>query len=176
MQNGRQRLCRPLQFSFQISAELSVSAAAETTAVESARAPAEPTAREASAGRAAANKSATPTKSGSSVEATSIEAATIEARTAVESTSPISMEPRAGADKDSADEPVRTVVAIRCAGIRGIPVVAIRACWGVTVAAANSNGKPNLRLRRNCRRKHANRQQNKVFEITHCPCPREIPG
>jgi hypothetical protein len=68
------------------------------------------------------------------------------------------MEPRAGADEDSADEPIRAVVAVRCAGIRVIPVVAISAYRGVTVTAANSNGNPDLRLRRNRRRKHANRQ------------------
>jgi len=73
-------------------------------------------------------------------------------------TSIVALIPRAGTDEDSADEPVRTVVAVGGAGIRGIPVVAIRAYGGVTVAAANSNGNPNLRLRWGRCRKYANSQ------------------
>ena len=67
--------------------------------------------------------------------------------------------PRAGADEDSAVEPVRTIVAVGGAGIRGIPVIAIRADRrNIAITSANSNGNPNLRLRRSRRRKHANRQ------------------
>src|SRR6266446_838599 len=67
--------------------------------------------------------------------------------------------PRAGADEDSAVEPVRTIVAVGGAGIRGIPVIAIRADRrNIAITSANSNSNPNLRLRRSRRRKHANRQ------------------
>jgi hypothetical protein len=123
----------------------------ETTSVESAH-----VAAETAASDRATNEPATPNKSGSfvesasvesaSVEAASVEAATIEARPAVETRSPISMEPRAGTYKDPANEPVRAIVAVGCAGIRGESVVAIRAYRSVTIAAANSNGHPNLRL------------------------------
>jgi len=68
--------------------------------------------------------------------ATSCEAATSES-TAVKATTSESApkttsaeataEPRAGADEETTGEPARTVVSIRCAGIRVIPVVSIGA-------------------------------------------------
>jgi len=149
-------ICRPLQFSFQISAELSVSAA-ETTAVESTRPPAETAAIEPAspAVTVAPAYEATPIIAGPAivVRLSIIIGPPIEAGTSI-----VAVIPRAGADENSVDEPVRPIVAIRCASIGVIPVVAISAYRGVTVTAANSNGNPNLRLRRSRRRKHANRQ------------------
>jgi hypothetical protein len=46
----------------------------------------------------------------------------IEARTAMET-----MEPRPGANKDPAGEPLGSIEAVRCAGVRIIVVVAVRA-------------------------------------------------
>ena len=54
--------------------------------------------------------------------ATVVAASTIEARTAMET-----MEPRPGANKDSAGKPLGPIVAIGCAGVRVIVIVAVRA-------------------------------------------------
>src|SRR6266850_5797646 len=57
--------------------------------------------------------------------------------------------PRADADKDAADKVVRTVKTIRCAFVRVVVVVSIRAngsCADVAVPPANTNVKGNLRL------------------------------
>ena len=51
------------------------------------------------------------------ISATTVEAATIVA----------AVEPRAGADEDAADEVVRSVVAVRCAGVRIVAVVTVGA-------------------------------------------------
>jgi hypothetical protein len=63
--------------------------------------------------------------------ATSCEAATSESTTvepAPKTTSAeAAAEPRAGTDEETTGEPARTVVSIRCAGIRVIPVVSIGA-------------------------------------------------
>src|SRR5580698_7725426 len=65
-------------------------------------------------------------------------AAPVEARVTVEA--PVI--PRPGADKQAAIEPVRTVVAVRCAGIRVIVVIAPRAIrrTGICVIRANHRG------------------------------------
>lgn len=77
--------------------------------------------------------------------------ASIEARTPIESgVAPISrmsveaVEPRSGADEDAADKPLRPVVAIRCACIRRVGIVAVgahrRRADRTNVSRANSDG------------------------------------
>jgi hypothetical protein len=66
------------------------------------------------------------TSESTAVKATTSEAATVEPApktTSAEATA----EPRAGTDEETTGEPARTVVSIRCAGIRVIPVVSIGA-------------------------------------------------
>jgi len=88
--------------------------------------------------------------------------ATIESGATVETrVSPIAVVPRAGTDEDSADEPVRTVVAVGRAGVRRIVVVAVGAnrSWSdyrwahSDCHGSNSDSHTDLRLRR-CRRNH----------------------
>ena len=69
----------------------------------------------------ASRESGTSAEAGTSVEA----AATVEATAAVVA----AVEPRAGADEDSAVEPARTVVAVRRTRVRVIRVVAVSAHW-----------------------------------------------
>jgi len=145
---------RRFSYLFKISEKSSVSAAVEVTPVEpSPSIVAEP---------AVATASKTfPIKFASSAKTVppAYKGMLVEARAPIETGPPIiAMVPRAGPNEDSADEPVRTVVAIGCASVRVIPVVAIGAYRGVTVTAANSNGNPNLCPRRSRQRKHANRQ------------------
>src|SRR5208282_5455376 len=64
------------------------------------------------------------TASGIAISATVIAAAAIEATTAVP-TMAVAAEPGTGADKDAAGKPVRAVIAVRRAGVRGIRVVAV---------------------------------------------------
>jgi hypothetical protein len=112
---------------------------------------------------------------GSAAESTvkSIPAATIEGwppaieprPSAVESATAVeAMEPWARADEYAAGKIVRAIVAIRRAGIRGIPVIAIGADrgrpdvgWG-NVPWPKSNSNPNLRVGR-ARHNHANPEQ-----------------
>jgi len=149
--------------------------AARTTIVESAIGPAAESAAVKSASSAvtiAPTDEATPIITGPAVVIRpSVVGPPIETRSPI-----IAAVPRPGTDKNSADEPVRTVVAVGGAGIRGIIVIAIGTYRGAVTISANPNGNPNLRLRRSRQRKHANRQQNEVFEITHFLCPREVPG
>jgi hypothetical protein len=67
------------------------------------------------------------------------------------------MEPGASADKDSADKPIRSVVAVGSASIGVIPVVTVSACGCVPVWA-NPNANHDLRLGRSCCGKHENCQ------------------
>jgi hypothetical protein len=67
------------------------------------------------------------------------------------------VEPRAGADKDPAVEPIRAVVAVWGTSIRVISIVAVGAgCTGAHIDRTNANR--NLRMRRHGRREHANCQ------------------
>jgi hypothetical protein len=60
--------------------------------------------------------------------------------------------PRAGADKDSAYEPLRTIVAIGRAGVWIIGVIAIGACWAyVAVPGADADANSDRGLGVNCR-------------------------
>jgi hypothetical protein len=54
----------------------------------------------------------------------------ISTATIVSAAAPIAAIPRAGADKDAAHEPARSVVAVRCASVGVIVVIAPRADWG----------------------------------------------
>jgi hypothetical protein len=117
-----------------------------TSTVESASAASEP----------AANRSASepaPSSETAATETTSAEAAaSVESATAVKA-----VEPRTGADKDPAIEPVRAVVAVGRTSVWVIPVVAVGAgCTGAYIDRANANR--NLRMRRHGRREHANCQ------------------
>ena len=96
--------------------------------------------------------------------------ASIEARTPIESgvtpitgMTPVAVIPRTGADEDAADKPFRPVVAIRCACIRRVGIVAVgahrRRANRTNVSRANSDGhrphshanaNANLRLRGRC--------------------------
>jgi hypothetical protein len=86
------------------------------------------------------------------VVAPAIEPATI--ATAIEA-----MEPRAGADKHAAHEVVRAPVSIRRASIGVIRVVTpVTDRCGTDVSRADSHADNDLRVRRSCRCKHANRK------------------
>ena len=107
--------------------------ACATTAVEAASA-AEPTAAKLSASEAAAEATAT------------IKAAPV---AAVAAASEAAAVPWPRANKDTAVEPIWTVVTIRCAGVRIIRIVAVGAHWSWTVVARTvsiSEAKPNLRV------------------------------
>jgi hypothetical protein len=76
-----------------------------------------------------------------------------------------SVEPRAGADKCSAHEIVRTVVAIGRAGIRRVVIIAIRANRrrpNVRRPHSESNSDSNLRAG-GSRDSHAEPEQHRVF-------------
>jgi hypothetical protein len=92
-------------------------------------------------------------------EPASIISTAIVATTPVAAASPISVIPRASADKDSAIEPVRAVVAVGRTGIRVIIIVAVSAyrSWTpIAVTWADSNA-DNYSLRvREGSEKHAN--------------------
>jgi len=78
--------------------------------------------------------------------ATAGEATTaVEAAAAIESTAAIvPVEPRAGADKDAAVEPIGTVVAVRRARVWVVSIVAIGAHWSrAIVARTESNAERN---------------------------------
>jgi hypothetical protein len=107
-----------------------------------------------------------------SIPAATIEgwAATIEPRPpAVESATAVeAMEPWTRADEHAAGKIVRAIVAIRRAGIRGVPVIAISADrgranvgWGY-VPWPKSNANPNLRVSR-ARHYHAKPEQYSVL-------------
>lgn len=68
------------------------------------------------------------------------------------------VEPRAGADKHATREPLRSVVAVRRAGVRVITIIAVRTDWwratvsrAVIIAGAHSHAqKHSLRVRKGC--------------------------
>jgi hypothetical protein len=88
------------------------------------------------------------------------------AATPITATTPVAVIPRAGADKDAADEPARTVVAVRCASIRVVRVIAPAAhrSWTVaisiviSVTRTNPNAHPDLSVRRSGQ--HSRRNEN----------------
>lgn len=140
------------------------------TAVETARTPSESASHRSVGETAAASSESGPatseagashkswaiTKSGASNEAASAKAGSAEATMAEEFTPPTeAAEPRAGANKDATNEPIRSVVAIRRASVRVIPVVAISAGRRIPVWA-NPNANHDLRLGRRCRWEHQN--------------------
>jgi hypothetical protein len=75
------------------------------------------------------------------ITAAAVISATVAVSAAVVAVSVIAVEPGAGADEDAAGEPIRTVVAVGCAGVRIIIVVAISTDWrgAVIGRGANSN-------------------------------------
>ena len=113
------------------------------------------------------------------VEATAtVEPATIESAT-VEATP---TEPRAGANEDPANEPIRSVVAVWRAGVRGISVVAIRAnrsTVSVVVSAVSRSAKTDanrhsLRVRiPRAKQAHRNQQTSNSSnpEVSHLRTP-----
>jgi hypothetical protein len=73
------------------------------------------------------------------------------------------VEPRAGADKHATREPLRSVVAVRRAGVRVIAIIAVRTAWwranvsravvgrSAIIAGAHSHAhKHSLRVRKGC--------------------------
>lgn len=86
-------------------------------------------------------------------------------------------EPWPGADEDASREELRSVVTIRRARVRIIPVVAVRADGRrrkVTVARADENAHGNMsRVPRS--RNHQNTQDGKILEILHFSTPRSDP-
>ena len=130
------------------------------TAVEPATAmKATITASEAAAVKPAAPETiATAETASATIEAAPPKVAIAETTT-VETTSIEAMEPRAGANKEAIHKVVRTVVAVRRASIRVIPVVAVGAHRSRPVIARTNSNADNhsLRVRRSCRRQRENR-------------------
>ena len=106
---------------------------------------------------------------GASIVATmTVIAATIIATT-VEAAAVVPVIPGAGADKDTADEVVRAVVAVGCAGVWIVAVVAVGADRSRADGAVNGaypDGNANLRVGIT-RGKKQNSQQCNIFQVTH---------
>ena len=79
------------------------------------------------------------------VTTVTVVAATIIATT-VEAAAVVPVIPGAGADEDAANEVVRAIVAVGCAGVRIVAVVTVGADRGSAVDRAHSDGKANLRV------------------------------
>ena len=128
-----------------------------STAVEATIAAPEAAVIKAAAVEASASvKAASPIiETTSPVESAAIVTATIETRTPIEA-----MEPWAGANKDAIKKVVWTIVAVRRASIRVIPVIAVGAHRRRTVVARANPDADNhsLCVRRSCRRQYENRQ------------------
>ena len=96
---------------------------------------------------------ATVTRASITVTRAPIDRSPIEApAVAIVATAESAAEPGAGADEDAATEPRWTIVAIGCAGVGVIPVVAVGANRGIPIAstihrAANPNANRNLGMR-----------------------------
>lgn len=95
------------------------------------------------------------------IVATAIVSAAIIATT-VEAATVVAVVPGAGADEDSADEVVRSVVAVWCAGVRIVAVVTVGADRRWSDDGAYSNSNANLRLSA-ARDKKQNSQQSNIF-------------
>jgi hypothetical protein len=88
---------------------------------------------------------------------------------------PISVKPRPGANEQSARKPAWPVIAVRCARVGRISVIAIRACrrsGNVSWPDSHTHTYPDLCLREG-QWHHQHRQQRHILEITHFvpPCP-----
>jgi hypothetical protein len=84
---------------------------------------------------------------------------------AIVAASPVTVIPRAGADKHAAYEPVWPVITIRCASVRIMPIVAVGADGTRTNARVNrtdANPHGNLGMRGSCGKKQ-NPQQCCIF-------------
>jgi hypothetical protein len=96
---------------------------------------------------------------------------------------PVSVIPRACTDKYAVYKPVRTVVAVRRAGIRIVVIVSIgahrRTCrirgTDPNTHRPNPDSNTNLRLRIR-ERHHQDRQQRQIFHITHTQTPGPRPS
>jgi hypothetical protein len=67
------------------------------------------------------------------LESTSTEAIMVKAAAVEPAMAPIAVVPGSGTDEDAAEEPTRSVVAVRSASVRVVRVVAIRAAWSRAV-------------------------------------------
>ena len=136
---GRMGLCCVLIESFTydrglpMSAAVTTAAVSATTTVEAATAAncaaADCYMRSATAEAAncaASCEAGTATSEPTAVKAATSESATVEPAPKTTSAEPTA-EPRAGTDEETTGEPARTVVSVRCAGIRVIPVVSVGA-------------------------------------------------
>jgi hypothetical protein len=95
--------------------------------------------------------------------------ALVAAPSAIVATSIEAMEPRTCANKHAPGKVVRAIIAVRCACVWGIPIIAVRAHWSrphVGWPNANANSNPDLRMSRS-RHNHAEPEQNCVFKISH---------
>jgi hypothetical protein len=95
--------------------------------------------------------------SSSAIVVASLETASVAPSTApVEAPSPVAVVPRPGSNENSTYEPVRSVVAVRSAGVRIVIVVAVTAdgkTTYVSITCAKSNANRNLAMgigRGNC--------------------------
>ena len=104
------------------------------------------------------------------VPATAIEPRPTAIKSAATVIAVAAMEPRARSNENTACKVIGAIIPVRCAGIRRIAVVAIRADGGrpniiwpnVTWPDSDSYSKPNLRVG-SARHNHAKPEQNRVF-------------
>src|ERR1700691_2266536 len=78
-----------------------------------------------------------------------------------------STEPRTGADEQSTREPIRSVVAIRCASVRVIPVISViarRRCAKVARSKPHAHTHLSLRVGQG---QHQNTYQSQMFYVSH---------
>jgi hypothetical protein len=86
------------------------------------------------------------------------------------------VEPWPSSNEDAAHKPVRTVVAIRSAAVRSVPVVSIRTDRRTNCHAdrPHSDSHADLRLRISKRHRHHHRQHRNIFQVTHNHLPLPI--
>src|ERR1700677_790513 len=151
--------------------------AAPASAMKSSAAPEAPgrtASKAASTGKAAPTRTPPPACKPTSRKATSAEAtAKASAGKAAENPSETptpkarSTEPRTGADEQSTREPIRSVVAIRCASVRVIPVISViarRRCAKVDRSKPHAHTHLSLRVGQG---QHQNTDQSQMFYVSH---------
>jgi hypothetical protein len=83
---------------------------------------------------------------------------------------PRAMKPRSRSDECTTHKPVRTVIPVGRAGVRGIPIISIRTERSASGYADpyGTNADPHAHLRLRIRqRKHQHRYQRDIFQVTH---------
>jgi hypothetical protein len=86
------------------------------------------------------------------------------------------VEPWPSSNKDAAHKPVRTVVAIRRAGVRIVSVISVRTARRTNCHAdrPDSDAHADLRLRISKRHRHHHRQHHNIFQVPHNHLPLPI--